>query len=251
MIKDYTKQYEVMYRDVNYKLKCKLSTIVDLFCDVGNLHAEAVGDTIEFQLSHGCAWVFYKYDIKIHRYPKYRDKIYVTTMPVGFKKFYAFRKYLIKSEDGELLAEATALFFFINIQKRRPARILKEQYEIYGEEGDMEVAIDMEKIEKMEREDHYKEFQIRYSDIDSNTHVNNVKYIEWAIESVPIEVIKGYEISRIKIVFERETTYGNRIHVSAEVREKENGLVTLHRITNLEGDELTLLEAHWRKVENN
>ena len=246
----YTKQYEVMYRDSNYKLRCKLASIVDFFCDVGSVQAESVGDTIDFQLSHGCTWVFYKYDIKIHKYPKYREKINVTTIPVGFKKFYAFRKYLITNEEGELLAEAMALFFLINIEKRRPARILKEQYKMYGADGDMDKALDMDKVQKMEREDYYKEFQIRYSDIDSNTHVNNVKYIEWAIESVPVEVVKDYEIKRIKIVFEKETKYGDSIHVSAEVNEQEDGsLVTLHRITNRDGDELTVLEAHWEKEE--
>ena len=187
MDKGYTKQYEVMYRDSNYKLRCKLASIVDFFCDVGSVQAESVGDTIDFQLSHGCTWVFYKYDIKIHKYPKYREKINVTTIPVGFKKFYAFRKYLITNEEGELLAEAMALFFLINIEKRRPARILKEQYKMYGADGDMDKALDMDKVQKMEREDYYKEFQIRYSDIDSNTHVNNVKYIEWAIESVQLK----------------------------------------------------------------
>lgn len=246
-IKEYTKQYEVMYRDSDYKLRCKLASMVDFFCDIGNIHAEAVGDSIDFQLSHGCTWVFYKYDINIYKYPKYRQKINVTTVPLGFKKFYAFRKYLIKNEDGELLAEATALFFLINIEKRRPARILKEQYKFYGESGDMEKAIDMGKIRRIDKEDHYKEFQIRYSDIDSNTHVNNVKYIEWAIESVPIDVVKDYEIDKLKVVFEKETTYGNRIHVSAEVIKENNELITLHKIMDKDGQELTLLEAHWRK----
>lgn len=249
MNKGYTKQYEVMYRDSDYKLRCKLASMIDLFCDIGNIQAELVGDTIDFQLIHGCTWVFYKYDIKVYKYPKYREKINVTTIPVGFKKFYAFRKYLIKNEEGELLAEGLALFFLINIEKRRPARILKEQYEMYDVDGDMDKALDMDKIEKIEKEDYYKDFQIRYSDIDSNTHVNNVKYVEWAIESVPVDIIKDYEMKRIKIVFEKETTYGDMVHVSAEVREEENGLVTLHKITNRDGEELTLLEAYWEKEE--
>lgn len=248
MAKSYTKQYEVLYRDVDRNLTCKLSTMVDIFCDIGNAQAESVGDSIDFQLSHGCTWVFYKYDITVHKYPKYREKLNVTTIPVGFKKFYAFRKYIIKNEEGEVLAEALALFFLINIERRRPARILKEQYEFYGENGDMDKALDMDKIEKIEKEDYYKEFQIRYSDIDSNSHVNNVKYIEWAMESVPEDVIKDHEISRIKIMFEKETTYGNKIHVSAQIKEEDGELITLHKITNLEGEELTLLEAHWRKI---
>ncbi|WP_194192633.1 acyl-[acyl-carrier-protein] thioesterase [Clostridium chrysemydis] len=247
---DFSKEYEVMYRDSDYRLRCKLTAIADYFCEVGNIQAETIGDTIDFAYSHGCAWVFYKYDIKIHRYPKYREKIIVKTMPIGFKRFYAYRGYEIRSEEGELLAEGLALFFLINIERRRPMRILKEQYDMYGEEGDMKESLDMEKIEKLTREDNFKEFQIRYSDIDSNTHVNNVRYMEWAIESIPLEIAKNYELKRIKVAFEKESKYGDRIHVSAQIEEREDDLVTLHKICNSNGEELTLLEAHWDKINN-
>ena len=247
MAKDYTKQYEVLYRDVDRNLKCKLSTMVDIFCDVGNAHAESVGDSIDFQLSHGCTWVFYKYDITIHKYPKYRDKLNVTTIAVGFKKFYAFRKYLIKNEEGEVLAEALALFFLINIEKRRPARILKEQYKFYGEDGDMDKALEMEKIQKIEKEDYYKEFQIRYSDIDSNKHVNNVNYTRWALEAIPVEILYEYELSELSVVFEKECSYGEEIKSICEIKETEEGYFILHKIENIEGKELATLISKWKK----
>lgn len=249
MDKYFSKEYEVMYRDSDYKLRCKFTSIADYFCEVGNIQAEMLGDTIDFTLAHGCAWVFYKYDIKIHRYPKYREKIILKTKAIGFKRFYAFRGYEIRSEEGELLAEGLALFFLINIEKRRPTRILKEQYCMYNVEGDLDKVIEMENVEKLTREDNFKEFQIRYSDIDSNTHVNNVRYMEWAIESVPIDIAKNYELKRMKLIFEKESKYGDKIHVSAQIEKRENDLITLHRIYNSNGEELTLIEAHWDKVE--
>ncbi|MGG7179226.1 acyl-[acyl-carrier-protein] thioesterase [Clostridium paraputrificum] len=248
MLNKFSKEYEINYYDVDYKLKCKLSSIVNFLCDVGNYHAESLGETIESLVENNCAWVFYKYDIKIKEYPKYRDTITVETEPIGFKKFYAYRSYYIKNSEGKLLGEAIALFFLINIEKRRPMRVLPEQYVRYGADGDLKKNIEMENILKLEKEDHYKDFNIRYSDIDSNGHVNNVKYIEWAIESVPVEVIKDYELKRIKVVFEKETTYGDTVHVSAQViRNEENELVTIHTIKSEAGVELTKLEGKWVK----
>ena len=248
MDNSFTKKYEVLYRDADYKLRCRIASLVYFLCDVGNSHAESVGDTIDYQLENGAGWVFYKYDIKIHKYPKYRDVLNVTTMPAGFKKFYALRDYVIKDQNGELIAEATALFFLINIAKRRPMRILPEQYKMYGADGDLEKVKELDKVSKIEKEDFYKEFQIRYSDIDSNTHVNNVKYVEWALESVPQEIIRELELKRVKILFEKEVGYGDRIHVSAEIKHDEDGKIrTLHKITNKAGEELTLLEIEWEK----
>ncbi|MGL4874017.1 MAG: acyl-[acyl-carrier-protein] thioesterase [Clostridium sp.] len=248
MENNFTKEYEVLYRDADYKLRCRIASLVYFLCDVGNSHAESVGDTIDYQLENGAGWVFYKYDIKIHKYPNYRDKLSVTTMPAGFKKFYALRDYIIKDESGDIIAEATALFFLINIEKRRPMRILPEQYEMYGVDGDVDKVKELDKVSKIDKEDYYKEFQIRYSDIDSNTHVNNVKYVEWALESVPQEIVRDLELRRMKILFEKEVSYGDTIHVSAEVKHNEDGVVrTLHRISNREGEELTLLEIEWEK----
>ena len=106
----------------------------------------------------------------------------------------------------------------------------------------------MEKLERVEHEDYSVNFNIRYSDIDSNNHVNNVKYIEWAIEAVPIEVIKDYTIKRIKVTFEKESKYGETISSSAAIKEiDENTIKSYHTIRKSDGTELTLLEAEWEK----
>ena len=127
-------------------------------------------------------------------------------------------------------------------------RIQKEQYDIYGVDGDVDYDISMDKIERNDEEQYHKQFDIRYSDIDSNNHVNNVKYVEWAIEAVPIEVVNNYILKRIKVTFEKETTYGNKVLVSATVKEIDNiNLKSYHTIRNSEGTELTLLEADWEK----
>ena len=130
MGKSFTKKYEIHYYEVDSKLRCKLSSIIDFICDVGTQQSEYFGGGIEYCTKNNCAWVFYKYDIKMYRYPMFGETISITTQPVGFKKFYGLRKYMIKDEEDNLIGEALALFFLINIEKRRPMRIQEEQYDI-------------------------------------------------------------------------------------------------------------------------
>lgn len=248
MEKSFTKKYEIHYYEVNSKLRCKLSSIIDFICDVGTQQSEYLGAGIDYCTKNNCAWVFYKYDIKMYRYPAFGEVISVTTQPVGFKKFYGLRKYIISDEKDNIIGEALALFFLIDIEKRRPIRIQKEQYEFYGVSGDVNYDISMDKIETNDEEQYHKQFNIRYSDIDSNNHVNNVKYVEWAIEAVPLDVINNYVLKRIKVTFEKETTYGDKVLVSATVKEMDAiNLKSYHTIRNSEGIELTLLEADWEK----
>ena len=251
MMKEFTKNYEIHYYEVDSKLRCKLSSIIDFICDVGTQQSESVGGGIEYCTQNNCAWVFYKYDIKMIRYPMFGETISITTKPVGFKKFYGLRKYIIKDSENNVIGEALALFFLINIQKRRPTRIQKEQYEFYGVDGDIDYDVSMEKLERIEQEDYCVDFKIRYSDIDSNNHVNNVKYIEWAIEAVPVEVVKDYTIKRIKVTFEKESKYGETISSSAAIKKVDDNIIkSYHTIRKNDGTELTLLEAEWQKENN-
>lgn len=252
MTKEFTKNYEIHYYEVDSRLRCKLSSIVNFICDVGTQQSESVGGGIEYCTKNDCAWVFYKYDIKMKRYPMFGETISITTQPVGFKKFYGLRRYIIKDSENNVIGEALALFFLINILKRRPTRIQQEQYDFYGVNGDIDYDISMEKLERVDYEDYSVDFNIRYGDIDSNNHVNNVKYIEWAIEAVPVEVIKDYTLKRIKVTFEKESKYGEVISSSVAIKKMNDKIIKSHHVIKKnDGTELTLLEAEWEKDDTN
>lgn len=248
MKNEYTKMYDINYNDVDVKLRCKISSIINFFCDIGANHFENLGDTIDALREKNIAWVFYKYDIKIYKYPMYRDKISITTKACGFKKFYAYRSYVMKNSEGEVMGEAMALFFLINTAKRKAIRIPKGQYELYGVDVDLKEDIKMEDVRVASEEENVKEYEIRYRDIDSNNHVNNVNYIEWAIESVPLSIVKNFSLERLKIVFEKETKYGQSIKVSCStILEEEDRIITSHLIKDNNGLEVCKLELQWKK----
>lgn len=249
MKKTYTKNYEINYYEVDSNLKCRLSSIVEFIGDVGVQQSEEIGVGMDYCSKNNCAWVFYKDDIKIHRYPVFGEVISITTEPIGFKKFYGLRKYTIRDAKEIVIGEAYALFFLIDLNKRRPMRIQEKQYDAYGVSGDVKYDISLGKIEKLDEAEYSKSFNVRYGDIDSNRHVNNVRYIEWALEAVPLEVHDEYEIRSLKVIFEKECKYGDKITTSATVKniDKDN-IKSYHTIKNEDGEELTLFEAEWSKI---
>ncbi|MBC5628635.1 acyl-[acyl-carrier-protein] thioesterase [Clostridium sp. NSJ-6] len=247
MGKRFEREYEVHYYDVDVKLQCKIESIINYFTDIGTKQSEKIGVGIEYMSERNLAWVFCKYDIKINRYPKYGEKIRVATNALGFKRFYASRLYEIFDEEGNKIVEAIGVFLLIDINKRRAVRIPLEQYEFYGVSEDEECNINVSKPEKLKEEMHSKEFKVRYSDIDSNTHVNNVKYIEWALESVPVEILYNNNLVELSVVFEKECSYGDEIKSICEVKENDEEYIILHKIENNEGKELTTLISKWVK----
>ena len=43
MSKKYSKSYEIRYQDVDYTLKCKLASIMNFLCDIGNSQTHLEG----------------------------------------------------------------------------------------------------------------------------------------------------------------------------------------------------------------
>ena len=228
-----------------------MSSIINYFCDIGTKQSENLGVGIDYLTERKLAWVFYKYNIKVKRYPKYGEKVKVVTMAKSFKKFYASRAYEIYDENNEKIVDGEGIFLLINIDKRRAVRIPDDQYIAYGVDIETCPDIKITKLEKLTEEMHQNRFKVRYGDIDSNMHVNNVRYVEWAIESLPLEIVLNYELKELSVIFEKECRYGAEISASYEIKENEDEVLILHKIADNEGKELTVLTSSWKKLSNN
>lgn len=248
MGKEFTKSYEIHYYDVSSDLKCKLTSLIDFICDIGTQQSEKVNIGLSYLNEKRYGWVFYKYDINVYRYPLFGEIISITTKVTGIRTFYGPREYVIKDQKGNIIADGKALFFLINIDKRRPVRVPHEIFEAYGIEKNSSCKIDTEKLKKPETIDYQNDFYIRHSDIDTNKHVNNVRYVEWALETVPSDILDNYEIRNIKVLFEKETKYGDKITATAkiDVIDKEN-IKSHHTIVSGDSEELTILEIEWKR----
>ncbi|MGL5378949.1 acyl-[acyl-carrier-protein] thioesterase [Clostridium sp.] len=248
MGKKFSKDYEIHYYEVDCNLNCTIKSLINFIEDIGTTQSEGLGVGIDYLNERKMAWVFYQYDINIKRYPRHGETIKIVTEPYGFKRFYALRSYDMYDESGEKIVEAKAVFFLIDIEKRRAMRVPADQYEVYGVDGDIKGNVNIERLEKLEEAMYSKSFGVRFSDIDSNNHVNNTKYVEWAMESLPVEIIKDYELERIVVTFEKECHYGQEIQSKSAVLELEGYKIkSIHKIENTDGTELTKIIGYWKK----
>ena len=69
--------------------------------------------------------------------------------------------------------------------------------------------------------------------------------MEWAIESVPQDIIKDHELKRIRVDFDKETTYGNKVTIATDIIYKEDKIITIHSIRENNDKELTKIQIEW------
>lgn len=239
------KEYEVNYYEVDYKKRVLLTSIMDYFGDICTMQSERLGVNLDYMKENNMAWVLFKWDINVLRYPLYGEKIKVKTIPYSFRKFYAYRTFEVVDSSGNLVITANSLWFLIDTNKRKPIKIPQEMYKAFGIEFNDDAKLEIRKIKTIQDFDVKQEFNVRYSDIDTNRHVNNVKYAEWAIETVPMEIVLNYTLNKINITYEKETVYGDVVTVCTKVNKQGNEMLCQHKITNSSEEIVTLAETNW------
>ena len=59
-------------------------------------------------------------------------------------------------------------------------------------------------------------------------------------------MVYNYKLEEINVIFEKECRYGEKVKISSKVLKDEKGKVkTIHKISTLEGKDLTKLEGIW------
>ena len=165
----------------------------------------------------------------------------------SIRKFYAYRKYEIFNEEGETIVSANSLWFLIDSEKRRPCKINEHISKQFGLGPEDNGQLEFKKLIEPEEISMEKEFSVRYADIDTNKHVNNVKYISWSLEAIPDEILENCTLRELKVNYEKETAYGEDVRVRSEVKEEETQYIIRSIVVNSSEEKLTLLHTVWDK----
>lgn len=241
------KEYQIHYYEIDYKKRCLITSLLNYLQDLAILQSDQLGAGIDYLTEHKMAWVLYRWDVKINKYPMYREKIKIRTYAYSFVKFYAYRKFEVTDESGEIIGSADTVWLLVNTENKKPIKINEHMYQAYGVAIDENTPLEFEDLEEMSETEIENEYEVRYSDIDTNRHVNNVKYVDWAIETVPLNTVKDHSLIRLKAIYKREATYGKMVKVYTQTSPKNDGIICLHRIVDSEGTDLCFLETTWVK----
>lgn len=245
----FTKEYEVTYRDTDARGECFLTSYMHFMADCGLSQDEKYGFIIADMVKENHTWMLVDYEITIYKYAKYKEKLRVKTYVEGMNKFYAVRNFEIYDEENKLILEGKTLVILVDAQKRRPLSIPDEHYMAYGvKENTSTIGRNKLKLSKCENADYEKEFNVRYSDIDLNLHVGNVTYLGWILETIPFKVMTNYKVYSVKIKYQKELTYGDKVSVKTEIKYNDNKIVAYHEIINESEEVLALLETHWNRI---
>jgi medium-chain acyl-[acyl-carrier-protein] hydrolase len=241
----YERNYFIHYYDSDLKKCASISSLLKYFEDIAILHSEHVKLGIDYYTEHHVGWVLYKWDIKIKRFPEFKETIHVRTEPLYLKGFQAYRYFDILDLKGNEIVTANSMWLFLNTDTKKPTKITEDMFKGYGIDKNRMRELEFNEINNLAKIDARKEFDVRYIDIDTNHHVNNIKYVEWALEMVPVNIIEDYSMNQLKVNYQKEAVYGKSITSLIDIEKTRENIKCIHQISS-QDTVLCVLETNWQ-----
>ncbi|KAG6513167.1 palmitoyl-acyl carrier protein thioesterase, chloroplastic-like [Zingiber officinale] len=173
-------------------------------------------------------WVVTRINIQVEKYSRWGDVVEIDTWVAASGKNGMRRDWMIRDcSTRKIITRATSNWVMMNRETRRlsklPEQVREEVKPFYLERRVFfNGSCDNEKIEKL-TEDTAENIKSglapRWSDMDVNQHVNNVKYIGWIMESVPMNVLEDYRLTSMTLEYRRECRQSNLLESLTSLNE--------------------------------
>jgi acyl-ACP thioesterase len=235
-ITKHSESFKIRASEVDKHGKATLPAICSLFQEVAGNHALKLNFDITQLHEQGLTWVLHRMDIKIERYPNWRENITIETWPAAGDALRAYRDYRILDEEQNKIGACLSYWMMIDLKTRRPTRMPKEVLDMRLSDLKHVMPIKSDRLKPFEGADITKKFVVRKSDLDMNEHVNNARLIECLMETYDKD--KAYLVKNTDIMFMQESLAGDIITSERSKRSKTN----LHQLKNQDGKILALAE---------
>ena len=211
----YTMEGTIRYSECTTDNKIKISAILNYFQDCTTENSEKLGVGYAYLKEHHRAWLLNSWQVIIKRRPNVGEKIEICTWATGFKGVFGPRDFVMKTADGEELALAHSLWVYVDTKSGRPIKPSEEEIAAYEVKEPLSNETASRKINLSKNLVPVDTFTVRKYHIDTNSHMNNSKYVELACEALPDD----FSVGQIRVEYKKAAVLGDVLELRYE---KEN-----------------------------
>ena len=203
----------VRYSECDGSLTMTVPAAMNYLQDCSMFHCEHIGHGLAYCDDHGFAWLVAAWQIRFNRLPAYTEDIRMRTWCNEMSNTLAKRSYTIEDLDGTRLVEAESLCVTVSTSTGRAMRIPEGEAGAFVSEG---VSLGLPPIKRKLRiqgpHEHAFDLPVTEHLIDSNGHVNNVRYVSVAEEAVRMRD-PDFELGRLLVQYKVAAHLGDTLRV--------------------------------------
>lgn len=200
-------EYEIQYQDVDEQHRLRLYTLENYLFNAACVAADRRGFGVSYLQAQNLTWVLTTLTAQIDRLPQPGEKLKIETWVEQNVHLFSMRNFRLFIDD-QLVGKVHSVWVVLHLQNRTAQHIFSQpifQTMEAGERLDLPAMPHPQPLEQpTEKETH----KIVYSDIDYNGHCNSCKYLEFMLNTYPLEADAFpllLEIKYAKEVYKGET----------------------------------------------
>ncbi|MDR1582381.1 MAG: hypothetical protein LBS55_03835 [Prevotellaceae bacterium] len=210
-------EYTVNSYLTDLQKRLSLPALFYLLQESALIHAESYNFGWTDLSENNFFWALARIKAQIDDYPQWKDSISVETWSKGPDAVMAYRDFEVYSSDNKKILSATSAWLMLSMETRKPQRIalMKDKFPAPYDRSAINIRLEKLPQHRIQASDNIVN-TVPYSAIDINGHVNNTLYIQWVMDSFPVDYILNHEVYDIEINYLQEAKINQRYYVIIE-----------------------------------
>lgn len=206
----FTYETDISYSDLGQDQRINYRGFLRILQEAAAIASDERGFGIKDTARNGVVWVLSGWRLKVLERPLWRSHLTVRTWPRSMEGFTSDRDFLVYHGET-LVAQATSRWFLVHVDTGKVARVtdaVRSAYEL-GTRILFDTPIPSNGKSPADAQVAFSTIVGR-RDIDTNHHVNNIHYLDYALEALPPEITASLP-DTVEIVFRRQILLGTPI----------------------------------------
>ena len=204
---------------VDFTGRITLGVLGNQMLNCAGQHATRRGFGMRQLLAEGYTWVLSRLAMEMDDLPRQYEEYTVQTWIESVSRLFTMRCFAVLDANGRPIGYTRSIWAMIDQQTRRPADLFSLRS---GHIADYACpqpcpiqkpghlrAVDTEAVD---------ELRVRYSDIDTNGHVNSMRYLDHVLDLFPLDHYRHWRVSRLEIAYMAESHFGDRLTLHVDER---------------------------------
>ncbi|MFV0519300.1 MAG: acyl-[acyl-carrier-protein] thioesterase [Lachnospirales bacterium] len=181
---------------------------------------------LKYYIDNDFGWVYLTWNGKIHRYPKFNEEITFTTGIIKYNGVFGDRGFVARDKDQNIIFEGEVKVVLLNLKTKEIIKPSDEIIDDYGEKANAS-NFEYKRVPKIMNYEfvYEKEITVLRHNTDSNKHTNNISYLQYAEDFIPIELYKEYKVSDLSASFRKESFLDDKLIFKVYVNEDSKEVV--------------------------
>ena len=212
-----TREYVLDVGQIDSRHIARPSAIVDFMQDISTRHAAVMGlSGEEFEKKY--IWVLSRLKYTLTRPLNFYEKLRVTTIPRKLRGASWYRDFVFEADDGPV-GSAVTVWAIVDLETRR---LVRPQTIGMGFAEQQTGQTELLRALRAEQLEPCFDRVVRYSDIDVNCHLNNVKAVDILSDAFGLEADETRWVSQLQVNYITETRCGTTLSIRRGVQDTDS-----------------------------